>query len=92
VSIIVGIVTGAGIYESTALTAGSPPHAFLLIGTWVVGGLISLIGALCYAELATRHPEEYAILVVVVVLLLLGIAACLYDPDRQQTRGRTPAD
>lgn len=56
--IIVGIVIGAGIYETTPLIAGAvaTPHWLILI--WLLGGLLSLIGALCYAELATHYPEE----------------------------------
>ncbi len=57
-SIIIGIVIGAGIYETTPLIAKSLAQPVWLIGIWVVGGIISLIGALCYAELATAYPEE----------------------------------
>jgi len=58
VSIIVGIVIGAGIYETapTILNfAGSPAKAML---AWTLGGLLSVIGALCYAELATTYPRQ----------------------------------
>lgn len=57
-SIIVGIVIGAGIYETTPLIAKSIAQPVWLIGIWMAGGIISLIGALCYAELATTYPEE----------------------------------
>jgi len=56
--IIVGIIIGAGIYQMApdiAKGAGSWWGVLLL---WVVGGLLSLCGALCYAELATAYPRE----------------------------------
>jgi len=56
--IIVGIVIGAGIYETTPLVAKSVTTPAWLILIWLLGGLLSLIGALCYAELVTRYPEE----------------------------------
>jgi len=56
--IIVGIIIGAGIYESTPLIASSLPSVGWLVGAWLLGGLFSLIGALCYAELATAYPRE----------------------------------
>jgi len=57
-SIIVGIVIGAGIYETTPLVASSVSNSFWLIILWCLGGLLSLIGALCYAELTTIYPKE----------------------------------
>ncbi|MFW6125024.1 MAG: APC family permease [Pirellulales bacterium] len=56
-SIIVGVIIGAGIYESSPLIAANVTSASWLLGVWLVGGLISLIGALCYAELATAYPH-----------------------------------
>ena len=58
VCIILGIVIGAGIYETTPLIAQSVPDTRWLIGAWIAGGLVSLIGAVCYAELATTYPYE----------------------------------
>jgi len=56
--IIVGIIIGAGIFETTPLIASNVPNAWWLIAAWILGGLLSLVGALCYAELATAYPEE----------------------------------
>jgi basic amino acid/polyamine antiporter, APA family len=57
ISMIVGIVVGAGIFKAPSIVAANVGSelAFLLI--WPLGGLISLIGALCYAELATAYPH-----------------------------------
>lgn len=58
VSIIVGIVIGATIYKSPQLimaNVGSPTIGLL---AWGLGGVLSLIGALCYAELATTYPRS----------------------------------
>lgn len=57
VSIIVGIVIGAGIFETPALVAANAGNGITVIGLWLVGGIISLIGALCFAELATTYPH-----------------------------------
>jgi amino acid transporter len=57
VAIIVGIVIGAGIFKAPSLVAqftGSPGWMF---AAWAFGGLVSFIGALCYAELATTYPH-----------------------------------
>ncbi len=61
----VGMVIGVGIFKLPSLVAGNSagPAEFLL--AWLLGGLVSLCGALVYAELASRHPEtggEYAFL------------------------------
>jgi amino acid transporter len=57
VAIIVGIVIGAGIFKSPALVAGMTGTPAWMFGAWTLGGLVSLIGALCYAELATAYPH-----------------------------------
>jgi basic amino acid/polyamine antiporter, APA family len=56
--IIVGIIIGAGIYRSSPEVARLAPSTTWLIGLWLTGGAFSLIGALCYAELATTYPQE----------------------------------
>ncbi|MEB3178847.1 MAG: amino acid permease [Nostocaceae cyanobacterium] len=57
VAIIVGTVIGAGIFETPALVAANAGNAGMVTGVWLLGGVISLIGALCYAELATTYPH-----------------------------------
>jgi APA family basic amino acid/polyamine antiporter len=56
-ALIVGVVIGAGIFKTPELVAANTgtPGAFMLV--WLLGGVISLIGALCYAELATTYPH-----------------------------------
>ena len=57
VGIIVGIIIGAGIFKTPALVAGNVGGTDTLVLAWILGGLISLIGALCYAELASAYPD-----------------------------------
>jgi basic amino acid/polyamine antiporter, APA family len=57
VALIVGLVAGAGIFRAPQLVAENTGTVTLFLGVWVVGGLISLIGALCYAELTTTYPN-----------------------------------
>jgi basic amino acid/polyamine antiporter, APA family len=57
IAIIVGIVIGAGIFKSPALVAANTGSATWMFGAWILGGFVSLIGALCYAELATAFPS-----------------------------------
>lgn len=57
-SIIVGIIIGSGIYETSPLIASTASGLPWLLGLWTLGGFLSLIGALCYAELATAYPRS----------------------------------
>jgi len=57
VGIIVGIIIGAGIFKTPALIAGNVDSTAMLVLAWIIGGVISLIGALCYAELASTYPD-----------------------------------
>jgi APA family basic amino acid/polyamine antiporter len=57
VTLIVGLVVGSGIFRAPQLVAENTGSVTLFLGVWVAGGLISLIGALCYAELTTAYPH-----------------------------------
>jgi APA family basic amino acid/polyamine antiporter len=57
VALIVGIVIGAGIFKAPAMVAGMSGSATWMFVAWAAGGVISLVGALCYAELATTYPH-----------------------------------
>lgn len=56
--IIVGIIIGAGIYQMAPDIAKGAGCWWGVLAIWAVGGLISLFGALGYAELATAYPRE----------------------------------
>jgi len=54
---MIGIVIGSGIFLTTGIMAESLPSAPLILIAWIVGGLITLAGALTYAELGAAMPE-----------------------------------
>jgi basic amino acid/polyamine antiporter, APA family len=58
VAIIVGIVVGAGIFRFPSFVAGSVENATIFLLLWVAGGLVALVGALVYAELASAFPSS----------------------------------
>src|SRR5574337_138643 len=58
VAFIVGIVIGAGIFKNPSLVAAHAGSESLVMLLWLLGGLISFVGALCYAELTTTYPDE----------------------------------
>jgi APA family basic amino acid/polyamine antiporter len=58
VCIIVGIIIGAGIYETAPLVAGCMGSGLNTLLIWLLGGLIALAGAVNYAELATAYPRQ----------------------------------
>ena len=61
----VGMVIGVGIFKAPSIVAGNTSGTAEFLFAWLLGGGISLCGALVYAELAARHPEtggEYAFL------------------------------
>src|SRR5688572_28211817 len=55
--LIVGVVIGAGIFKAPSMVAGMAGGTAWMFGAWVLGGVVSLIGALCYAELTTAYPS-----------------------------------
>jgi basic amino acid/polyamine antiporter, APA family len=64
-AISIGVVLGVGIFRVPAEVAKYLPGGPLILLAWLIGGLISLAGALCYAELGTMFPDtggDYAFL------------------------------
>lgn len=57
VGMIVGIVVGAGIFRTPTLVAANVSSETTALLLWLAGGIVSLIGALCYAELTTAYPH-----------------------------------
>lgn len=57
IAVVVGIVIGAGIFQFPTLIAMNVVSGSWMVFTWLLGGLISLVGVLCYAELACAYPD-----------------------------------
>jgi len=57
VVVVVGLVVGAGIFRAPQLVAANAEGGGGFLALWVAGGLVSLVGALCYAELASAYPN-----------------------------------
>jgi len=57
VTLVVGLVLGAGIFRAPQMVAAGTSSDAAFLALWVLGGLVSLIGALCYAELAATYPN-----------------------------------
>ncbi|HTU89249.1 MAG TPA: amino acid permease [Gemmataceae bacterium] len=58
VSIMIGIVVGAGIYETPPIVLQNVAGPWQALAAWVLGGVMSLVGAFCYAELAAAYPRS----------------------------------
>lgn len=61
----IGMVVGVGIFKLPSMIAGNTASVGEFLFAWLLGGAVSLCGALVYAELASRHPEtggEYTFL------------------------------
>jgi len=65
VFLTVGMVIGVGIFKAPSIVAGNTSGGAEFLFAWLLGGAISLCGALVYAELSARYPVtggEYAFL------------------------------
>jgi amino acid transporter len=57
VMLIVGVVVGAGIFKAPSAVASFSGSVEWMFIAWLLGGAVSLVGALCYAELAMAWPH-----------------------------------
>jgi len=57
VSVCVGMVIGAGIFKTSPMVAQSLGSDMALYLAWAIGGVLSFVGALCFAEMAAAFPS-----------------------------------
>ncbi len=56
-AIVVGTVIGSGVFKKPAIIAFSVHHSGLVALVWIGGGLLAMLGALAYAEVAVLLPH-----------------------------------
>lgn len=56
-AVVVGNVIGSGIFLKPGNIAGEAGHFGLIISVWVFGGLLCILGGLCFAELSAMYPR-----------------------------------
>ena len=54
--LVIGNVVGAGIFTTSGFLANELPHPTLFLAIWIIGGLLTICGALTYAEMASMFP------------------------------------
>jgi len=57
IALIVGIVGGGGIFETPVLVAMHLHTVPQVVLAWLLGGVLSLVGGLCFAELGAAYPH-----------------------------------
>ena len=57
-AIVVGNMVGVGVFTSLGFQLFSTTGGFSILMLWLLGGIYSLMGALCYAELASALPRS----------------------------------
>lgn len=55
--IVMGGIVGSGIFMNPSVVAARVHTAPLILGSWIFGGLIALIGGFVFAELARMRPD-----------------------------------
>ncbi|HEY8468484.1 MAG TPA: amino acid permease, partial [Longimicrobiales bacterium] len=55
--VVVGGIIGAGIFLNPAIVAQRVGAPGLILAAWALGGVVALLGSLCFAELGARRPE-----------------------------------
>jgi basic amino acid/polyamine antiporter, APA family len=58
VSMVIANMIGVGVFTSVGFQVSGLPSAWVILSLWLVGGVLSLCGALCYAELVAMMPRS----------------------------------
>src|SRR5579862_2552649 len=54
--IVIGLIIGMGIFKTPSDVALNAGNGWIFFGAWIFGGLVSLCGALTFAEIGARYP------------------------------------
>ncbi len=57
-SIVVADMVGVGVFTSLGFQVKDITSGFALLALWIVGGVVAMCGAICYAELALMFPRS----------------------------------
>src|ERR1700691_4080254 len=57
-AIVIADMVGVGVFTSLGFQVADIKSGFALLLLWVVGGVVAICGAFCYAELATMLPRS----------------------------------
>jgi APA family basic amino acid/polyamine antiporter len=63
--LVMGSVIGVGIFMTPHAVAQLAPNPYLVLGAWILGGIVTLAGSMVYAEWTRRRPDvggQYAYL------------------------------
>src|SRR5436190_17028683 len=55
--LVMGGIVGSGIFMNPSVVARHVHTPFLILGVWIAGGVLAMLGGFIWAELATRLPE-----------------------------------
>ena len=58
VALLVGVVVGIGIFKAPQIVAANAANEWAFLGFWLLGGGITVLGALVYAELGASYPNS----------------------------------
>ncbi len=58
VAVMIGVIIGSGIFNTPTVAAKNIGRPGMILGLWLVGGVLALFGGLTYAELTTRYPRS----------------------------------
>src|SRR3954469_819838 len=56
-AVVVGAIVGVGIFFTPSTLARALPSPAWVLGIWLLGGIVSVAGALVFAELGARYPH-----------------------------------
>jgi APA family basic amino acid/polyamine antiporter len=56
-AVVIGAIVGVGIFFTPATLARALPSPAWVLGIWLLGGIVSIAGALVFADLGARYPS-----------------------------------